>query len=68
MKEIRDLDCGDRTMLAALEDHRIVDFELAGDRVVVTEACDGYFRRALTKEQFTQLITELQALLEKMPA
>jgi len=67
VKKIRDLDCGGLTVLAALEDHRIVDFELAGDRVVVTEMCDGYFSRALNKGQFTQLIAELQALSEKMP-
>jgi hypothetical protein len=50
------------SILNALEDNSIVGFDVQGDTIVVEEQCDGYFRRSLTKTQFAQLITELQAL------
>jgi hypothetical protein len=67
MKEARHLEPNGMTILAALEDCLIVDFTLSGDRVIVAEMCDGYFERSLSKEQFVQMIAELQLLLEKMP-
>jgi len=65
-RKVYPLETEDMTVLAALEENRIVDFTVTDDGLVITEMCDGYFRRLLTRTQFAEMIAELQALLEKM--
>ena len=54
------------SMLESLEDSNLVSFELVDGLLEVTEMCDEYYRRSLTKEQFGNLLTELQKLYEQM--
>jgi hypothetical protein len=54
------------SMRESLEDSNLVSFELYDDLLEIAEMCDGYYRRSLTKEQFRQLLGELQKLYEQM--
>jgi hypothetical protein len=49
---------------------RVVSFELSEDlsTVRVEECCDNYFYADLTKDEFGQMIAELQLIHEKMAA
>jgi uncharacterized Fe-S cluster-containing MiaB family protein len=55
------------TILERLQD-RIVDFTLHEDKrgINLDECCDHYFRVELSKEEFGQMIAELQALHDQM--
>ena len=55
------------SLLNALDDQRIVNFQLRGELLIIGESCDGYFERSLTKEQFGRFIGELQQLYNEMP-
>lgn len=61
--EIKPLKVTDgESILCALERANIVSFRLhVNGLVIVEEECDNYFCRSMTKEQLTQLISELQA-------
>ena len=54
------------SILESLEESNLVSFKLDDNLLEITEMCDGYYRRSLTKEQFRQLLGELQKLYEQM--
>ena len=50
------------SVIDALDEARIFFIDLDGGNFVIGEACDGYYRRSMTKEQLSKLIIELQAI------
>jgi hypothetical protein len=55
-------------ILSVLENDRVftVDIETEPNKVIIREACDGYFSKALDKEQFGKLIEELKLVYDQL--
>lgn len=56
-------------VLASLENDRIFTIDIEGNpgQLIIREACDGYFSKALSKEELGALIEELKLIYEQMP-
>lgn len=53
-------------ILTKLANERVFSVEVQGDKVEFVEMCDEAFGTTLTKSELQQLITELQAIADKL--
>ena len=56
----------DNSILKRLFDNNIVSFNLEGNEVDIYEECDTYYHMALNKEEFKQLIDELEEIYNQI--